>query len=137
MKNNKRNLQIIVLAPFSTSLLNKDSLPEPLNETNDKGTFLTNEEILRMAKDSNLLCTINRELDEKTQQLLSNIRQSRKVFKIDTRYTKRYYIMPSNIQTISEHRMKRLNKLDPVGDITASSEVLNKIDQAIIKRFAK
>ncbi|WP_427814960.1 type II toxin-antitoxin system PemK/MazF family toxin (plasmid) [Enterococcus sp. 22-H-5-01] len=133
----QEKLRILILAAIASGLLDGDKLSDPLIEISSKGTPLTNQEAIKKAQHFQLLCDTTEELSKKTQQLLTEIRQSRKVFDTYKRYTKESFIMPSNIQSISKNRVKRLNKLDPIGSIKAPSEVLDKIDQSINERLIK
>ncbi|MGX2946951.1 type II toxin-antitoxin system PemK/MazF family toxin [Enterococcus alishanensis] len=133
----QEKLRILILAALSTGLLNPNKLSPILIDIADKGAPLNKEDVLKKAQKLNLVSYTPQELKQKTNELLKEIHQSRKVFDTYKKYTKESYIMPLNIQSISKNRIRRLNKFDPVGQIKAPANVLDKIDQALMDKFIK
>ncbi|WP_367377479.1 type II toxin-antitoxin system PemK/MazF family toxin [Enterococcus gilvus] len=133
----QEKLRVLLSASLATGLLDSKTLPEDLTETLHTGTPITPNEAIQQAIDLDLLCETSADLNKKTKDLLIEIRQSRKVFDTYKKYTKESYVMPSNIQSISKHRIKRLNKYDPIGNIKVPAGVLDNIDASLQERFIK
>lgn len=74
---------------------------------------------------------------EKLKAITADVEAYRKVFHSYQKYTKESYAMPLNIQSISKHRIKKINKFDPSSKITAPEEAMVSIDSGIIESFTK
>ncbi|EUJ46192.1 type II toxin-antitoxin system PemK/MazF family toxin [Listeria fleischmannii] len=112
-------------------LESKLSFPQILNQLSNDD-FVVTEEIADFINKATLIMNNN-----KIKRSQADIKLN-KIFKVSStykKYSKISYAKPNDIQTVSKYRIKTINEYDPCGKIKVSNDVLDKIDNAIIRNI--
>ncbi len=128
-------VKIHILVSIHYGLLKKETMDTDLLEIADKGEKISIQEALKKANKYGFTYNSTTSVIDNLQKIASDALLYRKVFDAYRKYTKLSYVMPNNIQSISKHRIKRINKFDPSGNMKVSKSVLDEIDKAFLKKY--
>ncbi|EGO9233229.1 type II toxin-antitoxin system PemK/MazF family toxin [Enterococcus faecalis] len=127
-------LKVFVLCSIHYGKVSEDALQ--LSSVK-KAPDITTEEALVLAKKFGYEFTDNNTIKKTLNELEETIEEHKKVFTIYQKYTKDCFAMPSNIQTISKMRIKKINKYDPSGKMKVNATIMSALDDALLKNLTK